>query len=398
MSGNTTPMDESLKKIIDEVDEVDALSKRRSELSLKELEIKETRADIQLGAIRKTKKDFDTMMSSDLRANLDDVDDLAKKFDNVFDAADGQKQFLTPDFDTVVNFYRGNILTAYAHTGGGKSTLVSNIVDSMIADIAKDKVVRKILVISNEELEHDVFGRIAMLKFAEPYKALYKLDPSLGDTYRNPNYKNLKRLDARQRADIKNYSKMLSKAGIVTVMDDNWRGTTGCTTTPEGIEATFEKIIESKIKYDVIILDYFQGIFRSKLRSVPPHDAQHQAIFTIDRFKEHLPCPIVIMSQVKKPDKGKDGEINTFLSDFRQVGSRSLLMKSTDAIEMIPDFSTSTTRFLIHKSRHGTKNDNEIVLGLVNGSFVQKKDPRYIEKCRQIEDLKLKTPAYKQDK
>lgn len=338
----------------EEVDRLESIAKRKDVVSEKKLEIDEHRVSLALKQIQEAKEDKEKIKNSELKNTKEDAASMVDRLQSTFDASDTQQTFLHPAFDNTVNFYKNNIIAVYAHTGGGKSSFVASLIHGTIIARNKKRESPSILVITNEELDIDVYGRIAALRLGFQYK-------------------NIKKLSFNQREQIKDEAYLLSESGMVTVMDDNWKGTKGCTTTPEGVEATLDKVIASGVQYDFIIIDYFQGIYRSKNGDLEPHKAQHQAIFIIDQVKKIIGCPIIIMSQVKKPE-----EDNYFLSDERQVGSKALKMKATDAIEMIPDYKRSRTKFVIHKSRFGENIMSEIELGYLSGRYVGANEPEYM--------------------
>lgn len=207
-------------------------------------------------------------------------------------------------------------------TGQGKSTTVGAIIGPVI-----DKG-KKVLVITNEEAREDVYNRVACARLGKSFQLFKKglLHPMENDTI-------------SQEAE--------SLQSILTVIDTNFKNNPDFVTTPQGIAKVMETFA---FDHDLVVLDYYQNINHSvastgDLRPEPHH---HQLKFChwVNAFKNRYKKPIVVVSQIRKPNKSDSTTFEERLMGSKYIGTVSLIH-----IELRPDFQNYTTDFICHKDR-----------------------------------------------
>jgi ABC-type dipeptide/oligopeptide/nickel transport system ATPase component len=266
-------------------------------------------------------------------------------------------RFLNDSFDHKVPAFGKNIITIVGKSGNGKSTTTANIA---LQYLAQNK---KVLVISNEEIAFDCYNRVTGLIRGFPYTDHANFTEHQIETF-------------------KEYVGILSQR--MTVIDDNYTGEIGCTSTIEGIKSLFTNIIENKIHYDVIIIDYYQNICES---IDEPHaniyDIQAMFCKYIDKMKNLLPnTAIYILAQQKD---NVDGSIS-----FKESieGSKKIYNVSTCVIEMVAKYDKLMTEWTIRKSRFNESIGETIRTGFKRGAYV-KNDDEFAHYIQQLEQRKI---------
>jgi hypothetical protein len=246
-------------------------------------------------------------------------------------------------------------------TGAGKSTAGGNFV---LAEIKKKN---KVLYISNEESETEIIERLAFLQEGH-----------------NVNYKS--RLSDNQKKRIFEQAMDISK--YVTIIEDiatNLNGvvTTGQTTTIEGVKNVIAGVKKAGVKYDLIIIDYFQKMCNSVNR---PNANQTEILskvhYELNNFRAEALCPVVLFTQLK-PDLSGKLEIQE-----RIKWCQSVMDSCTVCVEIIANRETLSSDFIVQKHREdGTKVGYKHTFGYKGGKLVE-----------YTSDFKAETLKNKQDK
>ncbi len=219
-------------------------------------------------------------------------------------------------------------------TGGGKSTTVGAIIGPVL-DQGK-----KVLVIVNEEAREDVYNRVACQRLGK-------------------NFVLFKQAQLHQSEVDRINEEAESLQSVMTVIDTDFKHNPDFVTTPQGIAKVLEAFA---FDHDMVVIDYYQNISRSTAASgdLRPEPWNHQLKFChwINSFKNKYGKPIVVMSQIRKPNKT---DSSTF--EERLMGSKYIATVSLIHIELRADFQNYSTTFLCHKDRFWGKTGKGMVQG-----------------------------------
>lgn len=344
------------------------LSKRKKELSEKRLVLDERRVNFEHSRLLEMDRSTEVVKNSDFGAlSMEEAQELVRESNEYMRAARNSMQFMTPDFDTIVPFFRKNLILIGGATGDGKSTCVCNIAMNIIRQRNPDTGdLRKVLIITNEEKREDVYNRITC--------------GLRGWAYTNHN----KFTD--HQIQIMNESLVyMATKGIVVVVDDFWKGSSGTTTTIEGIRNLFSKLMETDTKYDAILIDYYQNVNSSSTNPrLTEFEVQDLFKSELDKFKNIYPAPIVVLAQCKPPDEERKEPF-----EFRIKGRKSICVPSTYIMEIASDKKFSRTEWIIHKTRFTEAIGKSIWTGFDRGKFVAYTQEFENEIQRKIEALEM---------
>jgi replicative DNA helicase len=276
------------------------------------------------------------------------TEQIIKDNHDYMEAARNPMTFINSDFDSVVPFFRKNLILIGGKTGEGKSTALANIVTSVIGQVNKETgKVRRALVITNEEKTEDVYNRVTCLLSNWAYTNHDKFTPS-------------------QKQVLEKGIQALRNSGMLQVIDDNFMGIPGTTTSIEGIRNILESLIRNHEYYDVILIDYYQNVRMSKEdQNLNQYQVQEMFATMLDQYKNRYPAPIVVLAQVKPPDS-QDTPFN-----LRIKGSKSIPDRATLILEMVADRDNYRTEWIVHKSRFTEAIANSrFFTGFEKGKFV----------------------------
>jgi len=335
-------MSDTLKKIKDKTDEEikifqmeniihkDRIIKQYDDLkSKKELEKITSEVNLTLG----NKKKLERIQSEN---------------DTYFKSLEEISCFINDDFKQVP-FFPGTITMVLAVTGQGKSTTSANLAYHMLTQG------KKVLVISNEEKIIDIYNRVTCL-------------------IKGWNYQQHDKFTKDEQQVFRKYIEILgSRMTVIDNLDENGEKNVSQTTSVEGMENVFQKIIEGKNKgnkFDIIIIDYYQNVFES-LKNTRASTWENQEKFgkLLDQLKNSCGAPIVLMAQ-KKPGK-EEG-----MGDWKNLieGRKSISNVVTCALEIKADIENYRTEWIIHKNRWGSAANESIYTGYDRGKYVYYND------------------------
>lgn len=292
---------------------------------------------------------------------------LQQEIDDYLIAAKNPMTFMFPStkdyqgFDKMVPWFRKNLIFIGAKTGEGKSTAIANIILGTISH--PDPITgrpRRVLVLTNEEKAEDVYNRVTCL--------------IKGWAYVNHN-----QFTDEQRKIFKEYMAKLMALGLV-VVDNGYGGVPGNTTTIEGVRNVFERIHADPIKFDAILIDYYQNVRSSKLNPrMNQFEVQEEFANLCDRYKNLYPAPILVVGQVKPPD----AQDTPF--EVRVKGSKEISVKATVTIEMMADRKMRRTAWHCHKGRFTESVGQSFFTGYDKGRFVPY-TPEFQTKALQLKE------------
>ncbi len=328
--------------------------KRVNELLLKKKEIEEARINYQHDlVINAKKKSLDFKKLSVDSFNEEDVTNIVRENDDYMEAAKDGICFIMDEFKNAVPYFRSNLILIGANTGEGKSTTSANIIYKTLQQG------RKVLAITNEEKSSDVYNRITCLKNEWIYTNHDKFTPDQKEVFR----KNIP---------------LLSKGLIV--IDNNYKGLTGVTTTLEGFIGFMESLLTSETKFGAIVVDYIQNISRSiENPRLQKWEILARVAEFLNDFKNKYPAPIIILAQLHN---SKSNEEKSF--EERLKGFRGMLEVVTCAIEVRADRKNLRTEWIIHKNRWFSElNGQGLMTGWYKGRYVSLNNPSYMVWAKQ---------------
>lgn len=264
-------------------------------------------------------------------------EELVRRNNEYFAGAKSGKIFLDKQFRGSVPYFAKNLILIGAKSGNGKSTIAANLAYNALMNG------QKALIITNEEAEEDFYNRIMCL-------------------IQGWHYVDHDKFTDHQKATFNKGIKALSER--IMVISDAWQGRDGVTTTLEGITGVLNSAKRSKNKYDVIIIDYYQGVNQS-LINPGFADWQVQQEFSTylnGFFKTYTHGPVIVLSQLKENDE------NAFKD--RIEGRKSIFNRATCAIEVKPNFEKKCTEFWFYKARHNQCIGKKLQMGYDKGKYV----------------------------
>jgi hypothetical protein len=282
-------MSDPLKDFNEKFEAAAELEKKKKEVQEAELVVREHQAKAKIERINRTKDEREKAQ----QINYGAVDSaytssVIRDNDEYILAAKNPMTFINEAFDAVVPFFRKNLIVVGGKTGEGKSTAVANIIFGVLRE--KNSITDafcRILVITNEEKAEDVFNRVTCL--------------CKGWAYTNHD-----KFTLDQLATLNQGIQTFANSGRLKVIDDNYGGVPGTTTTLEGIKGIFDSLIRNGQFFDIVIIDYYQNVRSSKDDpTLGQYQVQEMFSSMMDQYKNIYPAPIVVMAQVKPPDQQK---------------------------------------------------------------------------------------------
>lgn len=340
---------ETVEQFKEKVAKTAETEKLRQENLAKKAILDSKRLDQQMEQMKQNEKELDIAKNANFGGlNEAQVAALQTRSADYIKAAKNEMIFICSSFNNVVPFFKKNFIFLGGKTGEGKSTAVANIAYGVLAN--KDPVtgkVRRVLVLTNEEQSEDFYNRVTCI-------------------HKGWHYTNHSKFTEEQ---IKTFNKMIpvwASGGRLTVIDNDYEGAHGTTTTIEGIEMVFENLIKNEQWYDCIIIDYYQNIISSKVNPNMSSNEVSEALSRLmDRYKNIYPAPIVMMGQVRAPTKDDKVPFKE-----RIEGRKIILNVATFAAEMATDRENLRTQWTVWKSRFTESVGKQFFTGYDFGRFV----------------------------
>jgi len=335
--------------------DIDPVSNNQDDLRRKKQEIQEDRIENQHEDMISRKINRQTHEEIDLTVMpKNKIEEIVSDTDEYLGLAATAKPFINNDFKGYVPNFARNIILVAAPTGNGKSTTCANIAYHALLSG------QRVLVITNEEVAGDIYNRITCIVKGWAYTNHGGLSKEQLDTF-------------------KDMTPKLSQK--ITVVDDNFSGAPGQTTTVEGFEAVLESLIIKKAKYDVIIFDYYQNVTASTKHSEwSDWKCQEKIAKYLDSFKQRYNAPVLVLAQLK--DKKEDA-----LFKERIEGRKIILNVATCAIELAAEREDMRTSWTIRKSRFSEGIGKVIYTGFDKGKYTLY-TPDFANQAQQRKDAK----------
>lgn len=363
-----------------QIEDFKAILQKDAEMERLQADLKEKRTKVELkrytnlaNQIDASEKDLELAKHLDLsQMSVSQIADIQKSNEEYMAAAQNCMQFLCPTFEGYVPFFRKNVILIGAESGFGKSTAAANIAFHAMKQVnpATGKKC-KVLIITNEEQSEDCINRITCLNKGWDYSDHAKFTKEQRDTF--------------TRA-----IPFLTKDGRLTVIDDDYGGVPGMTTTVEGFESIFDNLIRNKVEYDLVIIDYIQNFDESK---VEPNLESWQVLTKVAKllnyYKNIYSAPIVVFSQLKS-----DSEENPKSFKERIEGRKSLFNVATMAMEIRAVHADFKTNWIIWKNRFNKGIGQTLKTAFQKGMYIEYTN----EFAENVERIKLHRESKAMDK
>lgn len=284
--------------------------------------------------------------SPEVNVSLQDIEDFGNKESMTTMLTDISKYkkmlaeritLINDSLSATIPFTRENFYLFCAYTGSGKSTVAANIT----YPLWKQK--KKTLVITNEESQQDVLFRIASLELGLNF-----------NDYKKGNMSN---------EDIMRVISLFPEiTEYVKVLDVNYQD--GLTTKVEGIKKALEAV-KKEDSYSCVLIDYFQLIkYSIKDSKKTAYENLNDLRVWIGQYIKGSTMPVVMFAQLYSVSKkGGAKDIDTRIKDCSAI-----VEPATVIIEVVPNFESQTSSFIIHKDRFG-RAGSKIDCGFEKGRY-----------------------------
>lgn len=300
----------------------------------------------QIDDILKKNKQPTTQDISELDVSLDEVDNFGdnESLKEIFqDIASYNRMikeritFVNDPLTTVIPFTRENLYLICAYSGNGKSTIAANISYPLWKE---DK---KVLVIANEEPKQDVLFRIGCL--------------DLGLNFND--YKKGRMPIDQQKQVVKLFPDIAKR---VKILDVNYKN--GLTTKVEGVKNALDAV--QGANYSCVMIDYYQLIkFSVEKPSASAYEVLNDFRIWLGQYIKRCSIPVVVFAQLHSIGKRANKDL-----DSRIKHCPDIYEPSTVVIEVVPNFQTQTSDFMIHKDRFGFAGQR-VSCGFERGRYVK---------------------------
>lgn len=248
-------------------------------------------------------------------------------------ANDRAINFISPLFHPEFKVYPGLMIIG-AETGRSKSTTSANIVAQYVKECEKPCI-----IISNEERAEDIYNRIACINLKINFNKFRRgfLDRKYNDIVA----KEAERLIPR----------------IEVVDGEGWD-----TTCLEDVQAVFEYAATANA--GMIVLDYLQTVAFCRKKDINPiWVSKHLGLYLKD-YAKRVDMPVIVFAQLKAKSEHVQQEF------FERVqGDKTIVTHAHSAVEIIPDFDTGNTQFIVHKERFGSLTGQKISMRYNSGWY-----------------------------
>lgn len=250
-------------------------------------------------------------------------------------ALDRAVPFISDEFSTEFRLIQGLYLVGGV-TGHGKSTTLRNI----LAGYVNSAPQRKAFVVTNEEPSQGIYDGVACLLLGKDFHAHQKLKNSPWD-----------------RGEIE--AKALELMDYIDVE-------AGDSTYNMGVIEDVKAVLEhaEKTRAGLVMLDYWQTVTASREDESKETFRVLKELGTfMKEYGRKATVPVVVFAQLSSNDEGKDFKM-------RIENDKTIANHAFGCIEIVPNFETKETKFVIHKDRLGGANGKTIHTLWERGRYV----------------------------
>jgi hypothetical protein len=225
-------------------------------------------------------------------------------------------------------------------SGQAKTTTAANLV----AGYLEYNPTKHILTLSNEEMSESFYNRVACIHLKHNFA-----------DFQNG------RLDAISRSEVEDHAQTLMDRLIVDAGGGDFK--MDCL---EHVQAALEYAAQQGV--GLVVFDYFQTVSRSETNEDMEHFRVLKEMGSYLRdYGRRSAVPVAVFAQLKPTSQAPD-----FKS--RVEMDRTIYNDAFMAVEVVPNFETKTTKFVLHKDRLGIWPAREIEMKFVGGRYVFEED------------------------
>ncbi len=244
--------------------------------------------------------------------------------------------FISSAFNDLFRLTQGLTLVGGV-SGQGKSTTAANIVAGFF-EAADEK--RKAIVLTNEETSEAVYNRVAAIQTKNSFFDLQR-----------------GKLKPQSVGEVEDQAHLIMDRLIIEAGDSVY-------------EMNYLEDVMGALNYarevqnvGLIILDYYQTVNSSREF---PDESPYQVLKRLGSFLKDYgrsaPVPVVCFAQLKNRSESPDFK-------ERVEGDRTIFNHAFTAVEIVPDFQTCITKFMVVKDRFGFGQGKEIEMEYINGWY-----------------------------
>jgi hypothetical protein len=130
----------------------------------------------------------------------------------------------------------------------------------------------------------------------------------------------------------------------------------------EDVKAVFETARNSTDSVRLVVLDYLQTIYRSKLRELKAWEVSKEFGFFLQEYGRKVTIPMVVFVQLKPTSQSPD-------FSERICNDKTVYHHAVTAIEIKPNFDNGLTEFKLHKDRFGQNQGKSVFVQFVDGRY-----------------------------
>jgi replicative DNA helicase len=249
-------------------------------------------------------------------------------------ANENKLSFIGAQFDHIYQLTQGLVLVG-ARSGHAKSTTAASVVASFLTQCDTGSVV----VISNEESSESTLNRIACVLLKKNFKHMHRGVMAQKE-------------QAEVRAKV---SEIITRVEVVD--DEAWD-----MTDLSDVQAVLEFAAKGGVR--LVVVDYLQTVAFCKDRPhLEPFQVSKLLGLYLKDYGKRIGIPVVVFAQLKPEGEGS-GDFSS-----RVQGDRTIYNHAFAAIEIVPDFKNSSTKFIFHKNRFGTQQGLEMSVKFTEGRY-----------------------------
>ena len=227
-------------------------------------------------------------------------------------------------------------------TGRGKSTTSANVLAHFYSNYPN----RQALVITNEEVSADVLDRVSCVL----------LDLNFYQ-YRDGN------MSEERKEQIQSKSlELMDRIEVVCSTEVDM-------TCYDDVREVLQSVNRRK-DIHLVVVDYLQTItWSKKYKDAGRYDISKRLGLFLKEYGRQVTVPVLIFAQLY-PSNGS-GDLADFAT--RVQGDKTFVNHAVMAVEIVPDFETQTTEFVLHKDRFGGKQGQSLKYRWLSGKLVHLK-------------------------